>query len=396
MAGFAAGSLRTLFAALSVMAGAAVAAFSWPWYGWAPVIPLSDRLLGALLAILAALVVTGVGLELLVGLPIISWFATWMDNLFLKGRPKSPVAAWRELQARDEASIRWRERQREPQQKTARDPAQAGDATTSDARLYANAALDHHERGDEDGPDYRPTLPRRPLHPWKLPPSTLTPEIERLLAHVRQYSQETGRVSAGLTCCASRSRRPTDRARSRLRNRWTCGSRSNGKCVRQQPGTRDQKLRSDATAFVLATRQRKSCWIRSSGQRSRRHDTSSSVGSSRSSTRSDDITRSRGLVESEAQAGPTSRGPLFGSWSSHKTIFGQRCQKLVAGTTREKYRPPRLDPLSYPFSPRVFRSSLGWINQVVTLAAKENTLGRGQVEYRRPAITRLARPTGAN
>lgn len=193
------GALRSLLAALSLLTGAAVAMFSWPWYQRAPAIPMKDRVLGALLAIAAGLVVTGLLLELLAGLPIVSWFATWTHNLAVRGRPKSPVAAWRELRARDEGTKHWRERRKESlAPPDAPDPARPSDGESHNARLYANIALDHHERGDEDPPDYHPAPAGRPAHPWQLPASALTPDIERLLVNVRQYSQETGKVSARL------------------------------------------------------------------------------------------------------------------------------------------------------------------------------------------------------
>lgn len=136
---------RLLFVGLAVFAGAAVTAFLWPaWYDIAPVIPLSERLARAAMAVAPGIVVTSVGLQLLAGLPLVSWFATWTGNLLTKGWVKSPVAAWRELRAAEEAARRWRERPLGPRIKQ-----KATRVDRSDERLYADVERDHHEHGDE-------------------------------------------------------------------------------------------------------------------------------------------------------------------------------------------------------------------------------------------------------
>ena len=137
--------------ALSVVAGAVVTTLSWPaWYDVAPVIPLTQRVLRIGLAVAPGLVVAGIGLELLAGLPLVRWFATWTDNLAIKGRPNSPMAAWRDLRARDEASRRWQERQRGP-----RATMKTDQVDRLDVRLYADVERDHRGHGDEDPPLYQ-------------------------------------------------------------------------------------------------------------------------------------------------------------------------------------------------------------------------------------------------
>lgn len=193
---------RVLHVGLATLAGAAVTTVLWPaWYDVAPVIPLSERLARIAMAVAPGVVVTSVGLQLLAGLPLVSWFATWTHNLATGTRSKSPVAAWRELKARDEASRRWQERGNEPAD--AQSPARATHDISSGARLYANVARDYHERGDEDGPEYRPIL-RATSVPGRLPSIAITPAIERFLGGLRRYAQRTGRVSPRLDLLRAR------------------------------------------------------------------------------------------------------------------------------------------------------------------------------------------------
>jgi hypothetical protein len=149
---------RVLFIGLALLAGAAVTALIWPaWYDMAPVIPMSQRLGRAAMAVAPGMVVTAILLEILVGLPLVSWFATWTHNLATTGRPKSPAAAWRELQGAEEASRRWRTRQRvQPHPEDRR-----GQGDEPELRAYSNVRWEHRDRGDEDPPVYGSRASRR-------------------------------------------------------------------------------------------------------------------------------------------------------------------------------------------------------------------------------------------
>jgi len=163
--------------AVSLLAGAAVTALSWPaWHEIAPVVPVIDRVLRVAISVAPGIVVTAIGLELLAGLRLVSWFATWTNNLVIKGRAKSPIAAWRELQARDDASRRWHERHLRP-----RTNVQTGQIDRSDVRLYADVERDHHEHGDEDPPLYNARKsaanPAKPFEaPHASPKGSLSPD----------------------------------------------------------------------------------------------------------------------------------------------------------------------------------------------------------------------------
>jgi hypothetical protein len=147
---------RALFIGLALLAGAAVTALTWPaWYEMAPVIPMSQRLVRAAMAVAPGMVVTAIVLQILVGLPLVSWFATWTHNLVTTERPKSPAAAWREVQAADEASRRWRRRRRvQPHQ----EDIQGGEP---ELRAYSNVSWEHRDHGDEDPPVYGSRASRR-------------------------------------------------------------------------------------------------------------------------------------------------------------------------------------------------------------------------------------------
>ncbi len=85
---------RALFIGLAFLSGAAVTALFWPpWYEMAPVIPLSERFVRAAMAVAPGIVVTAVGLELLAGLPLVSWFATWSDGHVTRPRAQHPRVA---------------------------------------------------------------------------------------------------------------------------------------------------------------------------------------------------------------------------------------------------------------------------------------------------------------
>lgn len=150
---------RVLLVGLAFLAGAGVTAFFWPaWHDVAPVIPLSERMARVAMAVAPGVVVTSVGLQLLAGLPLVSWFATWTDNLVTTGRSKSPVAAWRELQAAEEATRRWRAR------RSVQVPAVAARGLGQqepEGRTYANVRQEHREHGDEDAPVYGSRTPAR-------------------------------------------------------------------------------------------------------------------------------------------------------------------------------------------------------------------------------------------
>ncbi len=142
---------RVLFIGLALLAGTAVTAYTWPaWHDMAPILPMSQRLARAAMAVAPGMVVTATLLQILVGLPLVSWFATWTHNLVTTGRRKSPAAAWRELQAVEEASRRWRTRQRvQTHPEDIR-----GQGHERELRAYSNVWWEHREHGDEDPPVY--------------------------------------------------------------------------------------------------------------------------------------------------------------------------------------------------------------------------------------------------
>ena len=148
---------RVLLVGLALFAGAVVTAFFWPaWYDMAPLIPLSDRLVRAATAVAPGIVVTALGLQLLAGLPLVSWFATWADNLTTAGRSKSPVAAWREIQDAEEATRRWRAGR---SVQVSADAVHGLGQDEPERRAYANVRQEHREHGDEDAPVYGARTP---------------------------------------------------------------------------------------------------------------------------------------------------------------------------------------------------------------------------------------------
>jgi len=148
---------RLLLVGLAFLSGTAVTAFLWPpYYDMAPIVPVTERPARAAIAVGPGIVVTAVGLELLVGLPLVSWFFTWTHNLATAGQAKTPAAAWRELQAREESSRRWRGQRLGLLR--AQDKGHGGDP---EPRAYANVMWEHREHGDEDPPLYSPRAPVR-------------------------------------------------------------------------------------------------------------------------------------------------------------------------------------------------------------------------------------------
>jgi hypothetical protein len=141
---------------LSLLAGVAASVFAWPpWYDLAPVIPLAQRFARAAIAVASGTVVTAVALDLLAGFPLVRWFFTWTHNLAIKGRAKSPVAAWRELWAAEQASTRWRARRSD----RAPPDERSSDGDVAEPRYYANVRQEHREHGDEDAPMYGSSAP---------------------------------------------------------------------------------------------------------------------------------------------------------------------------------------------------------------------------------------------
>jgi hypothetical protein len=201
---------RALFIGLSLLAGGLVTVSFWPpWYDTAPIIPLTQRFARAAIAVASGTVVAGVALDLLAGFPLVRWFFTWTHNLAIKGRAKSPVAAWRELRAAEQASTRWRARRSE--RPVADEPSGDRDGGNprahTDVRAYADVKQEHRERGDEDPPEYgssreapgpRASLEVTPRGSGELLQIPVTPAVERLLRGFRRYARRTGLISSRL------------------------------------------------------------------------------------------------------------------------------------------------------------------------------------------------------
>ncbi len=119
--------------------------------------PLIERLMRAALAVAPGIVATTLGLELLAGMPLLSWLLCMVEGLTTSGMARSPAAVWREVRAEDRA---WRRRMAQR-----RAPLRPG-AADAEPRAYADVERDHKDRGDEDPPRYHATL-SPPVTPWK-------------------------------------------------------------------------------------------------------------------------------------------------------------------------------------------------------------------------------------
>ena len=145
----------------SAAAGLAVTAFLWPpWYELALVIPLIERLTHVALAVTSGVVATALGLELLAGVPLLSWLLCLVENLTTSGGARAPAAAWREVRAEGAG---WRRRMAQRRAGVcSKGLGQSGPRTTPDdqeRRAYADVWWEHSEHGDEDPPLYGAPAP---------------------------------------------------------------------------------------------------------------------------------------------------------------------------------------------------------------------------------------------
>ena len=97
---------------------------------------------------------TALGLELLAGVPLLSWLLCLVEDLTTSGRARSPAAAWREVRAEDAA---WRRRMAQRRAGLySRGLGQRGSRTTPEGsalRNYADAVRDNPP-GEEGPPQY--------------------------------------------------------------------------------------------------------------------------------------------------------------------------------------------------------------------------------------------------